>query len=141
MAQKLYNLTKVVLFGVLIMISLALYSGCIVPDPIESSPQQNANLPPIIESFSPDQSYVILRPGEEKIFSINKVKDEHPESLHYLWYYQGEEISNGTFLRFVAPPLYTSKTTRTTEYHTLKVVISDGKNETQWWWTIIITAP
>ncbi len=116
---------------------LLISAGCLVPEPIEAPPEK-VNVPPVIESFSPDQSYVILHPGEEKIFSINRVKDEHPEKLTYLWYYQDEEISNGTFLRFVAPPLYTS---RTTEYHTLKVVVSDGEYETQWWWTIIITAP
>lgn len=108
--------------------------GCLVPDPIETEPQHK-NLPPVIEAYSPTQSYVILKPGETQVFSIDKVRDEDPENLSYTWFLNGEPISNGTFIRFVAPPIKGDR-----EYFTLEVVISDGENETKWWWTIIVTS-
>ena len=115
---------------------IVVLTGCLAPQTIEPIPSKK-NQPPKILSYSPQQSYVILLPGEEMVFSINKVQDEDPQNLSYIWYLNKEPISNGTFIRFVAPPLPPSENTA---YYTLKVVISDGEYETDWWWTIIVTS-
>jgi len=122
---------KFVQFIVVILIGV-LFFGCIFPESINVTPNETDN-PPIIISFSPKEGYVMLNFGEEKLFSIDSVKDEHPENLTYIWKLDGTEISDGTFVRLMAP--------NTSKIMELEVIVNDGYNQDMVRWTIIVGSP
>jgi len=107
--------------------------GCIIPESIEVSPSNSNNRPPVITSFSPKEGYVIMNFGDEKLFSIDNVEDEEPNNLNFLWKLNGEENSDGTFVRIIAPNI--------SKIMELEVIVNDGQYEDMVRWTIIVGSP
>ena len=103
--------------------------GCLSPQSIDVAPDK-INTPPVITSFTPKEGYVIMNFGDEKLFSVDSVKDENPKQLTYTWKLDGVIISDGTFVRIMAP--------NTSKIMELEVIVNDGYFQDMVRWTIIV---
>jgi len=88
------------------------------------------NLPPEIDSFTPENLQLEIDEGQEISFNI-KASDLNKDQLTYTWKFDNKILSQG--------PSYTYKSDYTDAgTHKIKVIISDGEAEKEQGWTIKI---
>jgi|GEM_PF-2342658 len=88
------------------------------------------NSPPVIDSFSPSTTSVILNTSQSKVFSVS-ASDAEEDDLTYSWSQGSLNLSSTTnSLTFVSSALGPT---------TISVSVSDGINEVSYSWNVQIT--
>ncbi len=97
--------------------------------------EENNEFAPVITSFSPSDSNIVLEKQVSKMYTIKKDdKDTFPEDLKVQWYLDDKELKGQTKDSYFMP----YNTIKDSEEHTLTVKVSDQDSSTEHSWTITL---